>query len=768
MGSLRIRSIWSVVVIACAAFTCQIMANPITCQQAKINAQTFLQQRSRNIGASSLCQVPMDLPTATYYVFNVGNNGGYVIAAGDDCVPAILGYADEGCVNIDNIPCNMQSWLDEYARQIQLMQEKGLSASRVPGKSPLMPAISPLLTSQWNQTYPYNMYCPRDTNGRRCLTGCVATAMAQVLYYHRNRSVSQTTREMTSYVTERGVSVDAVPAGSMIDWENMVDSYKANIPTTDEQKAAVANLMKYCGTAVQMDYTSSSSGAFSPCAAHAMVAYFNYSSKTKYLDRGDSGMSDDEWENLVYDELSNSRPVFYSGWAENNTGHAFVCDGYDGEGYFHINWGWGGSQGYYLLTVIDSAASSLLDYHLYQDAVIHAEPRQDSPSQEDGIQFADPIAEAVCLQSADVNDDGVLTMEEASAVTSMASLIGACMSSFDEFWYFTGVTSLCLEMFFECSRMKSIVLHNALTSIGERAFRNCSSLTEITVPCSVTSIGNMAFAGCSSLKRLTWNAKRCTPSVAPVVNGAVEYLTIGDSVEVIPNNFAKNARLKGMTIGKSVNIIGASAFYNCTGLKRVVLPNSVVTINQKAFYENMTMEELVLSENLTLINDNAFFGCSRLKQVTIPNSVTKIGMYAFNGCAGLSSLTIGNSVATISSNAFSGCSSLKTVTCLVKEPIAIKPNVFNNLYGQAVLRVPADAVDAYKATSPWDQFSEILAIDPADGDVNLDGVTNIDDVTHLIDQILKNTFTEYSDVNTDSNVNIDDVTALISILLSDE
>ncbi len=752
-------------VAGCVVFTCQLLANPITREQAQRNVQAFLQQRGKRVAAPSLHHAQMtSSPSAAYYVFNVGNDDGYVIASGDDCVPDILGYADEGTIDINNIPCNMQGWLDGYAQQIQSMREKGVSASRAPRRLSAMPAVDPLLMSQWNQTYPYYLSCPLDTNGRRCYTGCVATAMAQVLYYHRERSVSQTTHEMAGYVTERGVSVEAVPAGSFIDWDNMVDRY-AGTTTTDEQKAAVANLMKYCGTAVQMDYTSSSSGAFTPSVAYAMVAFFNYSSKTKYMDRNDSGLTDDEWEQLIYDELSHSRPVLYSGWSD-NAGHAFVCDGYDGDGYFHINWGWGASQGYYLLTAIDDAGSSLINYNQSQEAVIHAEPRAVLPSPDEGIQFADPIAAAVSLEWADTNDDGVLTVEEAAAITTVCPLTAAYMSSFDEFRYFTGVTSLCDWMFTECNKMKSIVLHDNVTSIGEGAFKNCDLLAEITIPCSVTHIGNMALTQCPSLKRITWNARNCAPTVTPIVNGAVEHVTIGDSVEVIPNNFAKNAKIKDVTIGKSVNKIGASAFYNCTRLKSVVFPNSLETINQKAFYGSTALERVEFGKGLKLVNDNSFSDCSSLHHVTIPDSVTKIGMNAFNGCTSLESVTIGRSVTTIGSSAFSGCSSLRTVTSLAPEPSPVNSNAFKGVYGQAVLRVPAGSLEAYQATAPWNQFSAIVAIDVSQGDVNLDGTTDIADLVYLIDLILESASIDYGDVNDDGAVDIGDVVDLIEKILS--
>ena len=176
--------------------------------------------------------------------------------------------------------------------------------------------------------------------------------------------------------------------------------------------------------------------------------------------------------------------------------------------------------------------------------------------------------------------------------------------------------------------------------------------------------------------------------------------------------------------------------------------------------------DLTLGNSLTEIGDRAFDMCSGLKSVCIPNSVTRIGMYAFYKCTALRSVVIGESVAGISGSAFALCDSLKTVTCLVPEPISINNNVFNNLYGQAVLRVPAGALEAYQAKSPWNKFSEIIAIDPTEGDVNLDGVTGIDDVTALIDQLLKGDVTDFGDVNGDGCVNIADVATLIDKLLS--
>ena len=765
MESLRTKSLLAIILLCCTVLTAPVVANPISWQQAQQNAQTFLQQRGKHVDIPSLRRAPMT-SSAPCYIFNIGDNEGYVIAAADDCVSPILGYSYEGSIDVEHIPDNMQWWIDEYACQIQFMREKGRSTPRAPKKSPAQPAVAPLLTTHWNQTRPYNQACPLDTNGERCMTGCVATAMAQVLYYHHARSVTQTTHEMAAYVTKRGVSVSAIPAGSFIDWDNMAERYGLSVETTPEQDAAVANLMRYCGSSVHMNYTSGSSGAAAAHVAPAMIAYFNYTSKTQAVNRSDCGLSDDEWEDMIYNELSNSRPVLYSGFTEYNVGHAFVCDGYDGEGFYHINMGWGDQGTYYLLTAIDSVGTSLIHFNRSQEVIINAEPRDIMPSLDEGIQFADPITRALCLNAADTDDDGTVTIEEAAAVTDMGPYRWLWMSSFDEFKYFTGVTSLGFAIFNGCEELQSFVLHDAVTSIGENAFNNCSSLKEISIPASVTSVGNNAFLGCSSMKKFHWNAKSCLPAVGGIIPAAVEWLSIGDSVEVIPSSFAKNTKIKRLTLGKNVTKIASYAFYRCARLERVVIPESVQSIAQWAFFEDTALEEVTLGNGLIEIGDRAFDWCSSLKSITIPNSVTKIGMYAFYKCTEMSSVVIGSSVASINGNAFNGCDSLKTVTCLILEPITINANVFNNLYNQAVLRVPADALEAYQEAYPWNRFSQIIPIDPADGDVNLDGMTGADDVTTLIDQILNGSTNYFGDVNCDGIVNIEDATTLIDRLLA--
>lgn len=283
---------------------------------------------------------------AYYYVFNVGEQDGYVIVSGDDFTDAILGYADSGSFDENNLPTNMKAWLSGYERQMKWidanMDSVSIdSAANSPQKMPTKTKhpIAPLVQTKWNQDAPFNSLCP-TYNGQKSYTGCVATSMAQVMYYNKwpkNASVS-----IPAYATStRHINVDALNGTGLFDWDDMKLSYNG----TEEgaSATAVATLMQYCGASIEMDYyldDAGESGAVSANVATALRNYYNYASSVRYLSSSDYSM--DGWLNLIYNELDNKRPVIYAGAAYAGGAHSFVCDGYDDEDYFHINWGWGG------------------------------------------------------------------------------------------------------------------------------------------------------------------------------------------------------------------------------------------------------------------------------------------------------------------------------------------------------------------------------------------------------------------------------------------
>ena len=259
------------------------------------------------------------------------------------------------------------------------------------------------------------------------------------------------------------------------------------------------------------------------------------------------------------------------------------------------------------------------------------------------IEFADANVKALCIAKWDTNRDGELSETEAVAVSNLGSVFlgNKTIISFDELQYFTGLTSIGDDAFWNCSGLTSITLPNSVTNIGDGAFFWCSGLTSITIGNSVTSIGNNAFHDCSRLTSVT------------IPNSV---MSIGDDA------FWGCSGLTSITIGNSVMSIGEEAFYNCSSLTSVTIPNSVTSIGNSAFWCCSGLTSITIGNSVTSIGNFAFYNCSGLTSVTIPNSVTSIEGRTFDGCIGLTSITIGNSVTSIGNLAFSGCSGLTSVT----------------------------------------------------------------------------------------------------------
>lgn len=276
-----------------------------------------------------------------FYVFN-GAEGGFTIVTADDRLPQVIGFSENGEFDLEKLPENMKWWLSQYTQEITaFLKEDPQLAKRPMKKAPTQERkeIKPLLTSLWNQTEPYNNLCPLDSRtGRRSVTGCVATAMAQVMRHYQWP------------VNPTGSNAGYVFSGTTLDWANMLDDYKPGQYSATEA-TAVAELMRQCGASVSMMYSSYESGAYSNDVPVALYTYFGYDKSVKMEWRDYHTLK--EWNDMVYAELEANRPVYYSGRSAMG-GHAFVCDGYLGNNFFHFNWGWGGYQdGYFMLNSLN-------------------------------------------------------------------------------------------------------------------------------------------------------------------------------------------------------------------------------------------------------------------------------------------------------------------------------------------------------------------------------------------------------------------------------
>ena len=342
-------------------------AENVSEQQALQKAQQFMKSKQfiqspvKTRRQSSSSQIT---DNAGYYVFNVENNGGFVIVAGDDRMTEILGYSEKGNVNLDSIPEQMKWLLDGYQT---IYRKLSTSIDNTPkARRTTRANVEPLLSTMWGQENPYNEMCPMyGTN--RSITGCVSTAMAQVINYCRWPEGQ--TASVPAYTTETyQISVPALEP-TQFNWEYMGIKQ-------------VARLMRYCGQSVKMDYGLAASGAALNLVPDALINIFGYSESAQCVSCG-SEYSDEEWENLLYEEIAAKRAVILAGMGYAG-GHAFIAHGYK-DGLFRINWGWYGQQdGYFALTNLASAGG---DYSLYQNAVIGIQPPSGPPT------VAQPIIE---------------------------------------------------------------------------------------------------------------------------------------------------------------------------------------------------------------------------------------------------------------------------------------------------------------------------------------------------------------------------------------
>ena len=379
-----------------ALLAAMAIAAPVTPDKALEAATQFMQQRQAGttLKANPVSRTPKRMAhgqtaamQSNFYIFNANNNKGYVIVSGDDRTTQILGYSDNGNFDPDNVPVNMQEWLDYYAQQISSLDLMGVTGQNFTTPNPTRNSISPLITSHWDQAGPYWNHCPEfmdidengDTVGELAYTGCVATSMAQIMnYYKHPMRCSQLIPSyiVTYYWKEEYGAFDTDPLDPIFfDWDNMRDNYTG--AETEAEKDAVAWLMLYAGCAAHMQYGLNASSTSDPYIPTALNEYFNYDAKLVY--RSDYDQKD--WEEMIYQELAAGRPMIYNGRAGSGGGHSFICDGYAYGDYYHINWGWGGlGDGYFVLSVLNpyaggiGAASSSEGYNIDQTAVIGIMP----------------------------------------------------------------------------------------------------------------------------------------------------------------------------------------------------------------------------------------------------------------------------------------------------------------------------------------------------------------------------------------------------------
>ncbi len=695
-------------------------ANPVTPEAALQKAAKFLDQgKARRLKgkAAALTQAHAMTPPAklsataepVFYTFNIAGDNGFVIVSGDDVAPDILGYCDKGHFDIDSIPCNMRFWMDACAERIAIARKLGKKASRLSASNTITVDrvdVPVMIDAQWGQDAPYNDQCV--FYGERCKTGCVATAMAQIAYYWGKGKSGRHYEHGCNALDEYGTwyyNIPALDAIESFDWDAMTLDENGD-PDTDASKAAVAQLMRYCGQAVRMIYNSTASGALMDDAPVVFTENFGYKGEiTKNNIQG-------SWNSTLYEELVAGHPVLMEGtkyllsddpdFPEIPASHAFVCDGYEAStNRFHINWGYGGrDDGYFYLD--------------YMDEQLH-----------------------------DLTLEEILDIEESGAVVNEdGCIVIGDIDPYCELHAYTGISPW--QDYSIVDGDKLIFYYD-----GEKDTRESSGSTNYT-----KIVYDSTYADYYGHSLQFSNCRELTDYIG------MEYLNTSRMTHM-RGMFEDCYVLKQLDLShfETSNVRDMSLMFSCCGVKNIDISNfDVSSLNnlECMFYgsmiENINLGSFSIPEGANA--SRMFCACSSLKHLDLSNC--NIGEEAkttnmLRSLTGLESLTISSTMYRLAEDA---CSNTGTK----QSPVTI--------YAPEGFDFGTETDGPYFV---WKSGYFRLPGAHVLGDVNHDGFVNIMDVALTINYVLGKTpnefYTKYADIDEDGYININDVSQIISLIL---
>ena len=726
----------------------------LTMQAGEVTEAQALQKAQKLMKGKHLTQVRnrgMARATSTtapaYYVFNAEKNGGFVVIAGNDLMPEVLGYAERGSFDLSQAPDNVK-WLFDYyaevARSLSNLPADRRAATRSRGTANA--ELIPLITTQWDQNGIYQQHCP-EVNGAKTLTGCVATAMAQVVNFLQ--WPLNNVREVAGYTANSGdsskpnINLELLPARKF-NWFGMSDD-------------DIAWLMRYCGQAVSMNYNTDESSAGTGAIPGALISIFNFSKGADLVSREE--FSDEEWEQVLYDEIKAGRPVIYSGFS-GKSGHSFVLHGYK-DGKFYVNWGWGGRMdGYFSLT---SLKPGDMDFKDNQNAVVGLQPASGNGYNDDDDDNAEAKPE-IGFREVHVDKQGQLAslLPEGERYRISRLKVTGEVGGKD----IDVLRDMSLDKYGEPNqgRLSKLDLSEACIVGGEKfsdemynclddafaewIFVNCITLTEVVLPKTLKQIASFAFArtGITSIV-IPKTVTKIDGNAFEVKSLASIQVEEGNSAYYSQNNAiyskATGELIRGCKasgIPEGVEKIAAGAFSDA-GLESIILPKSVKTIGEMAFAYNSDIKDLYIPASVEKIDKRAFFGCSLMSitvdkenkyfdsrdncnaiiktanntliqasnaTVAIPATVKALAGDAFSR-TDTKKIDIPESVSEMGQVVFEG-SAISTFIVHYATPIAIPDDAFDDkttgyIRQNAILIVPDGTKEKYAAASGWNVFA---------------------------------------------------------------
>ena len=671
-----------------------------------------------------------------FYIFNTEDR--FVIVSGEDRGEEILAVGD-GTLDLNNIPANMLGWLEGYQHQIEYLQAHPGMVVRTMSQSFKAPSraqnVSPLLTARWDQTRPFWNQCV--FNNVQCLTGCPATSLAQVFYYWKYPTNS--TPSLSGY-SSSGYTIPALPS-TTFDWANMRDYYGWSGTTgTAEQKAAVAELMRYIGQAEHMDYGPDGSGISSSRTDLISTACktFGYDNNVRAIYKqtyyGGNIYSDSQWASMIQAELEAGHPIVYCALS-NTSGHAFNVDGYTvSSNKYHINWGWSGSGNG------DFALNAFTDYegetfNQYQSMVIGIQPP--------GGQITFPVltVSPEALDFGTINSGS--TSRKTFTVTGM-NLLGDINITSKSPMYQVSPATLTAE---QVEAGATITVTYAPTNTGAHT-------SKIVVS-----------GGAAESKEVTVTGSTSTDPVVTVDPDELNF-TSEINQTTTATFILKGYNLPG-AVKLSVENAGGNFSIDKTNVtKAAANRGAIVTVTYKptsAGDHTARVKAMVTGGETVYVQLNGTAYIIKTNPVMLPADSAHITTSSF-----LAEWTDGSSHGGVSSYTleYATGSDTRTVTGIQNRNYTLENLTAGAMYSYKVKALYTDGTE-----SLWSNIQQVTLLAGAAyeiGDVNTDGAVNISDVTALIDYLLGggNINTDYADVNEDSGINIADVTALIDKLLA--
>lgn len=803
------------ITLLCLCLFCSIamLAGEITEEQALQKAREVLkgkqlerQQVARTRGESKAAP--------SYYVFNAEANGGFAVIAANDQMPEVLGYAEQGHLDPSTAPDNVKWLLDYYASIAQSLKNAPVRSERAARtrniNTDARPELTPLMSTQWNQNGIYQDQCPViPGTGEKTLTGCVATAMAQVINYFQWPLNS--VREAVGYTTNKNEPTATKPqivlptlAARKFNWYNM---------TNDD----IASLMLYCGQSVLMNYGTDESLANTTNIPGALISVFNFSKGVDRVSREE--FTDKEWEELLYKEIELGRPVIYSGFKDKK-GHTFVLHGYK-EGKFLINWGWGGQYDnvYFALTNLKPGNLDDLDFSQNQEAVVGIQPASNndiSYEEKPVIGFREVHVETqgqldnllpkserynisrlkvtgviggedidvirdMSLDKYGVGDQGrlsILDLSDARIVKggSYGSIPTPCEDDVITVWFFH-----------QCKTLTNVIFPKNLKEIRDYSFGN-TNITSIVIPKTLTKLdaGALAIPTLSSIQVEDGNEKYYSKNNA-IYEKATGVLIRGCKTSGIPEGVVKigssafeDSKLESIVLPTSVKTIEYGAFSGCNDVQQdLYIPASVKEIGRFAFYD-CNLSTIVVDKNNPYYdsrdNCNAIIKTSTNTMIqasnattVIPSTVTSLGSDAFKKSK-LTMIDIPKTVTEINVAAFEGSNAsfirvhyegnlphtAEGTFDVIKEDGNL--NGYMNKY--TILVVPDNAIDLYtSATDNWRIFNIAphTIIKESDYEAMKEYTVTVNTVGTLKDQIPEGKDTYIRKLTVKGNINGKDI-----------